>query len=91
VPDARAALRAVGFKVSVVDEETDDPTLDGVVIFQDPGGSTQAEPGTRVTLTVGRYVAPPETTPTEPIETETTPTEPIETEPPPTETTPIVP
>jgi len=90
VPDARAALRAVGFKVSVVDEETDDPTLDGVVIFQDPGGSTQAEPGTRVTLTVGRYVAPPETTPTEPPVTETTPTDPIETEPPPTEP-PIVP
>lgn len=73
VADARATLRAAGFKVVVVRQETDDPSFDAVVIAQDPAGSSEAEPGSTVTLTVGLYVAPPEpdVTDTLPTDTET--------------------
>jgi serine/threonine-protein kinase len=59
VSDARATLIAAGFKVAGTSQDTDDPSLDGVVISQDPAGEAQAEPGSKVTLTIGRYVEPP--------------------------------
>jgi len=34
------------------------------VLTQDPGGSTEAKPGTVVTIVVGRLTAPTETTDT---------------------------
>jgi serine/threonine-protein kinase len=75
VADARATLRAAGFRVSVVREETDDESLDGIVMFQDPPGNTQADPKSVVTITVGTYVPPPDVTDTTtPTTTETTPT-----------------
>ncbi len=40
-------------------EDTNDPSLDGVVLSQDPGGGTEAEPGTTVRVVVGRFVEPP--------------------------------
>ena len=40
--DARATLKAAGFKVNVDDQDTDDETLDGLVMSQDPGGNTPA-------------------------------------------------
>ena len=43
-------------------EDTDDPTLDGIVISQDPVGGTQAKPNSLVTLFVGRFVEPTTTT-----------------------------
>ncbi|MGL6280579.1 MAG: Stk1 family PASTA domain-containing Ser/Thr kinase [Gaiella sp.] len=61
VADARSTLTAAGFTVSTTRQDTDDPTLDGVVISQSPAGEAQAEPKSRVTLTVGRYVEPPPT------------------------------
>ena len=77
VADARATLRAAGFRVAVTRQETDDETLDGVVISQDPPASSQADPDALVTLTVGTYVPPPDvTTPptaTSPDQTTTTP------------------
>jgi beta-lactam-binding protein with PASTA domain/predicted Ser/Thr protein kinase len=77
VADARATLRAAGFRVAVTQQETDDETLDGVVISQDPPASSQADPDALVTLTVGTYVPPPDvTTPpttTSPDQTTTTP------------------
>ena len=79
VADARATLRAAGFKVTVVRQETADETLDGLVVAQDPPGNTQADPKSRVTLTVGVYVPPPDVTtptdtaPTTPDTTTTTP------------------
>jgi serine/threonine-protein kinase len=78
VGDARTTLTAAGFRVSVARQDTDDPSLDGVVISQDPAGEAQAEPGSRVTLTVGRYVEPP---PTEvpPVDTTGTETDPTAT------------
>ncbi|MCZ7589390.1 MAG: PASTA domain-containing protein [Gaiella sp.] len=75
VADARATLRAAGFKVSVVGQDTEDESLDGLVISQDPAGSAQADPKSVVTITVGRYVPPPDLTtpitPTTPTDTTT--------------------
>ncbi len=59
---ARSDLSASGFKVRTVQQDTNDPTLDGIVTTQNPGGGTQAKPGTTVTITVGHYVAPPPAT-----------------------------
>ena len=56
---ARAALETAGFDVVVQDEETIDPTQDGIVINQDPAGGTKAPPGTTVTIFVGRLLPTP--------------------------------
>jgi len=53
---AQSTLEAAGFATDVVLEDTDDPTLDGIVLSQDPAGGSQAETGSTVTLFVGRYV-----------------------------------
>jgi serine/threonine-protein kinase len=52
---ARQALEDAGFEVRVVDEPADTPDADGVVTGQDPGPGETAEPGSRVTITVGRF------------------------------------
>jgi beta-lactam-binding protein with PASTA domain/predicted Ser/Thr protein kinase len=59
---AQTTLEAAGFRTRVSLEDVDDPTLEGIVISQDPVGGTQAKPNSLVTLFVGRYVEP--TTPT---------------------------
>ena len=74
VADARATLNAAGFKVAVVRQDTEDQSLDGLVMSQDPAGSSQADPKSVVTLTVGRYVPPPDVTTTAPTDTTTTTT-----------------
>lgn len=74
IADARATLRAAGFKVVVVRQETDDPSFDAVVIAQDPAGNSEAEPESTVTLTVGLYVAPPDPGVTDTTATDTTET-----------------
>ena len=56
---ARAALEGAGFDVVVQDEETSDPSQDGIVITQDPGGGTRAPAGTTVTIFVGRLLPTP--------------------------------
>jgi eukaryotic-like serine/threonine-protein kinase len=61
---AVTTLENAGFRTREVVEDTDDPTLDGVVISQDPIGGTQAKPDTVVTLFVGRFTGTTtETTP----------------------------
>lgn len=60
--DARATLKAAGFKVAVTRQDTDVEAFDGVVISQDPPGNSDQQPGTVVTLFVGRYVPPATTT-----------------------------
>jgi len=77
VQTARETLRAEGFKVSVVKADTDLFEEDGIVLAQTPTGGTEADPKSRVTLTVGRFVEPPpeETFPTDTETTETTPTD----------------
>jgi eukaryotic-like serine/threonine-protein kinase len=61
---AQTTLDAAGFRTRVVLEDTTDPTSDGIVVSQDPVGSTQAKPGSLVTLFVGRFVAATTTTTT---------------------------
>ena len=91
VADARATLRAAGFRSSVTQQETEDQALDGLVISQDPTGNAQADPKTVVKLTVGAYVPPPDVTtpppttppPTTPATTTPAQTLPTTTPPPP--------
>jgi beta-lactam-binding protein with PASTA domain/predicted Ser/Thr protein kinase len=71
---AKSTLEAAGFRTRQVVEDTSDPSLDGIVISQDPVGGTQAKPNTLVTLYVGRFTGATTTTPTTP--TTTTPTTP---------------
>jgi beta-lactam-binding protein with PASTA domain len=52
---AAQQLRAAGFKVETFDEDTTDPSADGVVLDQDPAADTQAPVGSIVTIYVGRY------------------------------------
>jgi serine/threonine-protein kinase len=72
--DAKATLKAAGFKVKVTPQDTEVETFDGVVISQDPPGNSQQDPNTVVTLFVGKYVPPAATTPTDTTTTTTTPT-----------------
>lgn len=51
--DAAAALAAAGFQVAVVTQDTTDPAKDGIVLAVSPKGFQ--DPGTTVTITVGRY------------------------------------
>ncbi len=56
--DATAQLRQSGFEVQVVEEITEDESLDGLVLSQDPEGGTDAEQGTAVVIVVGRFEPP---------------------------------
>ena len=75
VAQARQTLRDLGFRVRVQEEDTEDESLDGLVISQDPPGGTELEPNTVVTLIVGRFI-PFEEPPPPPTTTETTTTTP---------------
>jgi beta-lactam-binding protein with PASTA domain/predicted Ser/Thr protein kinase len=55
---ARSQLEGAGFEARAERVDTDDPCLDGIVIDQDPAGGTEAEPGTQVTIFVGRHRGP---------------------------------
>jgi serine/threonine-protein kinase len=59
--DAESALTDAGFTPVVTTQPTTDPTLDGVVISQDPPPDTQAKPGARVRIVVGQLVTAPPT------------------------------
>jgi eukaryotic-like serine/threonine-protein kinase len=52
---AKSLLEEAGFKVGSQRQDTGDPCEDGIVLDQDPGGGTEAEPASRVTILVGRY------------------------------------
>jgi eukaryotic-like serine/threonine-protein kinase len=73
IADARTTLRASGFKVSVIRQDTDDPSLDSVVLAQDPPGNAQADPGSTITVTVGLFVEPAVTDTVDTTATDTTP------------------
>jgi serine/threonine-protein kinase len=49
-------LEQSGFTVDVQEQDTVDPTQDGIVLSQDPPGGTRAKPGTTVTIVVGRLI-----------------------------------
>jgi eukaryotic-like serine/threonine-protein kinase len=51
---AQQTLQASGFRAHITYQDTTDPSQDGVVLAQTPGGGEQAAPKTVVELTVGR-------------------------------------
>jgi len=51
---AESTLKDAGFKVQVREEDTADPTQDGVVISQSPDAGAQAKSGDRVTIVIGK-------------------------------------
>jgi serine/threonine protein kinase/beta-lactam-binding protein with PASTA domain len=55
--DAKAQIKAVGLRHSVVFQDVTDPDEDDIVLDQNPGGGTQAEPRSFVTILVGRLVS----------------------------------
>ena len=57
-----ATLEDSGFEANVAQEDTADPTLDGLVLSQDPAGGAQARAGSPVTIVVGRFAPRPWTT-----------------------------
>jgi eukaryotic-like serine/threonine-protein kinase len=63
--EAVAALEDAGFEVAVEDATAETPAEDGIVLEQDPGRETSVPPGSKVTITVGRFepAAVPEETP----------------------------
>jgi serine/threonine-protein kinase len=64
--DAAAALQAAGFGVNVEDLLANSAEEDGVVLNQDPGEGGQVEPGSTITIYVGRFTEPePEPPPPE--------------------------
>jgi beta-lactam-binding protein with PASTA domain len=69
---AKADLQQAGFHVKVVQQTTTNQGEDGVVLSQSPAGG-DAKPGSTVTITVGKYVAPT-TAPTTTADTTTTDT-----------------
>jgi eukaryotic-like serine/threonine-protein kinase len=71
---ATSQLQSSGFKVRVQHQDTSDPTLQGIVLSQTPGGGTQANPGSTVTIVVGHYT--PQATTTDTTATDTTTTTP---------------
>ncbi len=63
---AQTTLENAGFRTRFSYEDTDDQSLDGIVISQDPIGGSQAKPNSVVTLFVGRFVETTTTTTTTP-------------------------
>jgi eukaryotic-like serine/threonine-protein kinase len=55
VDTARSTLQESGFKVKVVQQPADDPSLDGIVLDQQPAPNTQVKPGALVTIFVGHF------------------------------------
>jgi beta-lactam-binding protein with PASTA domain/predicted Ser/Thr protein kinase len=55
---ATTTLEDQGFKVKVTEQDTTDPTQDGIVLDQNPSGGVKAEPGSQVRITVGRLITP---------------------------------
>jgi serine/threonine-protein kinase len=53
--DATAILQEQGFGVAVEEVIANFPDEEGIVLDQDPGGGAEVEPGTTVTIFVGRF------------------------------------
>jgi serine/threonine-protein kinase len=52
---AQQALSDAGFKPRITYRDVTDPNQEGIVLEQSPAGTTQAKPGSTVTIAVGRY------------------------------------
>ena len=57
---ARSQLENAGFEVVVREQETNDPAMENQVLDQNPAGGVKVEPGSTVTIVVGRFVLPGE-------------------------------
>jgi eukaryotic-like serine/threonine-protein kinase len=55
VDTARSTLEQSGFKVKVVKQPASDPSLEGIVLDQQPSPNSQAKPGATVTIFVGHF------------------------------------
>jgi eukaryotic-like serine/threonine-protein kinase len=53
--DAVQQLRASGFRVAIQSQDVSDPLQDGIVQSQTPAGTSEAKPGSTVTIIVGRF------------------------------------
>ncbi len=60
---ATKVLQAASFGVSTTTEEVTDETQDGKVISSDPAAGAERDKGSPVTIVVGKFTAPVETTP----------------------------
>lgn len=69
---AERKLSQQGLQVRTIEQTTDQQSQDGIVLSQSPSASTRVQSGSRVTLTVGKYVAPPPTTTTSTTTSSTT-------------------
>jgi eukaryotic-like serine/threonine-protein kinase len=56
VTTAGQTLHAARFNVHVSRQDVTDPSQDGIVLSQDPGGGTDARPGTVISLVVGHLI-----------------------------------
>ena len=52
---ARADLESAGFAVAVVDQDTADPSQDGLVVDQTPAPGERAAAGSKVIVYMGRF------------------------------------
>jgi beta-lactam-binding protein with PASTA domain len=68
---AASALKGAGFAVKETTTKVTDPTQDKTVVSQTPAAGTKTKQGATVTIVVGKYTAPTQTTTTQ---TTTTPT-----------------
>ncbi len=59
---AERQLSKQGLNVTTRTQTTDQSSQDGIVLAQAPSGGSRVKSGSRVTLTVGKYVAPTTTT-----------------------------
>lgn len=57
--DAKAILMGAGFHVIVQTADVSDPAMDGLVISQSPGGGTRVNPGSTITIVVGKFNGSP--------------------------------
>ena len=55
---ARSQIENVGLAVQITDQQVATPGQDGIVLSQSPGSGTQVDPGTTVSLGVGRFREP---------------------------------
>jgi serine/threonine-protein kinase len=60
--DALRVLQGDGLSGTVRRRDVEDESQDGVVLEQRPGAGVEVDSGSSVTLVVGRFVAPPDTT-----------------------------
>ena len=56
--NARTQIEGAGLAVQISDQQVANPGQDGIVLSQSPGSGTQVDPGSTVSLVVGRFREP---------------------------------